>query len=239
MIVNGMEVEVTKKDIKNIHLGVYPPDGRVRVAAPKNTTDENVRLLIVSKLRWIKKQKEKFASQERQSKREYVSGESYYLWGERFNLRIIERDNHYSKVQIENRKYINLYVKHGTDTEKREEIITEWYRKQIKEQIPKLISKWEPILGVDVKEWGVKKMSTKWGTCNSVAGRIWLNLHLAKRPHKCLEYVVVHEMTHLLERTHSDRFKELMDINYPNWRTVRDELNKFILEAYEKQFRKE
>lgn len=104
MIVSGMEIEVTKKDIKNIHLGVYPPDGRVRVAAPKNTTDENIRLLIVSKLRWIKKQKEKFASQERQSKREYVSGESYYLWGERFNLRVVERDNAYSKVQIENKK---------------------------------------------------------------------------------------------------------------------------------------
>ncbi|MDU1116201.1 MULTISPECIES: M48 family metallopeptidase [Clostridium] len=234
MIVSGMEIEVTKKDIKNIHLGVYPPDGRVRVAAPKNTTDENIRLLIVSKLRWIKKQKEKFASQERQSKREYVSGESYYLWGERFNLRVVERDNAYSKVQIENKKYLTLYVKHGTEVAKREEIITEWYRKQIKEQIPKLISKWEPTLGVEVKAWGVKKMSTKWGTCNNEAGRIWLNLYLAKRPHKCLEYVVVHEMTHLLERTHSDRFKELMDTNYPTWKSVRDELNSFILEAYEK-----
>lgn len=234
MIVSGMEIEVTKKNIKNIHLGVYPPDGRVRVAAPTNTTDDNIRLLIVSKLRWIKKQKEKFASQERQSKREYVSGESYYLWGERFNLRVVERDNAYSKVQIENKKYITLYVKHGTEAEKREEIITEWYRKQIKEQIPKLISKWEPILGVEVKAWGVKKMSTKWGTCNNEAGRIWLNLNLAKRPHKCLEYVVVHEMTHLLERTHSDRFKELMDINYPKWRTVKDELNEFILEAYDR-----
>ncbi len=232
MIVNGMEIEVTKKDIKNIHLGVYPPDGRVRVAAPKNITEEKVRLLIISKLRWIKKQQEKFAGQERQSKREYVSGESYYLWGERFNLRVIERENAYSKVEIENRKYITLYVKHGTPVEKREEIITEWYRKQIKEVIPKLISKWEPILGVEVKYWGVKKMSTKWGTCNSDAGRVWLNLYLAKRPHRCLEYVVVHEMTHLLERTHSDRFKELMDANYSNWRTVRDELNKFILESF-------
>lgn len=233
MIVNGIEVEVSKKDIKNIHLGVYPPDGRVRVAAPKNTTDENIRLLIVSKLRWIKKQKEKFESQERQSKREYVSGESYYLWGERFNLRVIERDNAYSKVQIENRKYITLYVKYGTSTEKKEEIVIEWYRKQIKEVIPKIIAKWEPILGVEVKAWGVKKMHTKWGTCNSDAKRIWLNLYLAKRPYKCLEYVVVHEMIHLIERTHSDRFKELMDTNYPNWRTVRDELNKFILEPFD------
>ncbi|WP_308780164.1 SprT family zinc-dependent metalloprotease [uncultured Clostridium sp.] len=232
MIVNGIEVEVSKKNIKNIHLGVYPPDGRVRVAAPVNTTDESIRLLIVSKLRWIKKQQEKFANQDRQSKREYVSGESYYLWGERFNLRVIERDNAYSKVQIENRRYLTLYVKRGTPIEKREEIINEWYRKQIKEVIPKLISKWEHILGVEVKEWGVKKMNTKWGTCNSEAKRIWLNLYLAKRPYKCLEYVVVHEMTHLLEKTHSDRFKELLDNNYPNWRSVRDELNEFILEPF-------
>ena len=138
MIVNGIEIEIEKKNIKNIHLGVYPPDGRVRVAAPLNTTDENVRLLIVSKLRWIKKQQEKFANQERQSKREYVSGESYYLWGERYNLRVIERDNVYSKVEIEKKKYINLYVKYGTPVEKREKIITEWYRKQIKQEIPKL-----------------------------------------------------------------------------------------------------
>lgn len=232
MIVSGMEIEVIKKDIKNIHLGVYPPDGRIRVAAPKNTTDENIRLLIVSKLRWIKKQKEKFASQERQSKREYVSGESYYLWGERFNLRVVETDNAYCKVQIENKKYITLYVKHGTEVAKREAVITEWYRKQIKEVIPQLIAKWEPILGVEVKEWGVKKMQTKWGTCNSEAGRIWVNLYLAKRPIKCLEYVIVHEMTHLLERTHSDHFKKLMDTNYPNWRITRDELNKFILEPF-------
>ncbi|WP_291627817.1 M48 family metallopeptidase [Clostridium sp.] len=232
MIVNGIEIEVSKKHIKNIHLGVYPPDGRVRVAAPENTTDESIRLLIVSKLRWIKKQQEKFASQERQSKREYVSGESYYLWGERFNLRVVERENAYSKVKIENKRYITLYVKYGTPIEKREEIITEWYRKQIKEVIPKLISKWEPILGVEVKEWGVKKMNTKWGTCNSEAKRIWLNLYLAKRPYRCLEYVVVHEMTHLLEKTHSNRFKELLDNNYPNWRTVRDELNEFILEPF-------
>ena len=234
MIVNGIEIEIEKKNIKNIYLGVYPPDGRVRVAAPLNTTDENVRLLIVSKLRWIKKQQENFASQERQSKREYVSGESYYLWGERYNLRVIERDNVYSKVEIEKKKYINLYVKYGTPVEKREKIITEWYRKQIKQEIPKLISKWEPKLGVKVKSWGVKKMNTKWGTCNNNASRIWLNLYLAKRPFKCLEYVVVHEMAHLLERTHSDRFKQLMDQHYPNWKSVRDELNSFILEAYEK-----
>lgn len=229
MIVNGIEIQVLKKDIKNIHLGVYPPDGRVRVAAPKNTTDENIRLLIVSKLNWIKKQQEKFSSQERQSRREYVSGESYYLWGKRYLLRIIEH-NGYSKVEIENKKYINLYVKKETTLEQRERILNKWYRNQIKSRIPDLIKKWESIIGVEVKSWGVRVMRTKWGTCNQEERRIWLNLQLAKRPPNCLEYVVVHEMIHLIERTHNEKFKELMDKYYPNWRIIRDELNKFILE---------
>ena len=233
MIVNGIEVEVVKKNIKNIHLGVYPPEGRVRVAAPENTTDEKVRLLIISKLRWIKKQQEQFVKQDRQSKREYVSGESYYLWGQRYLLRVIEGENAYSKVNIENNKYLNLYIKKGTSVEKKEVIINEWYRKQIKKEVPKIIEKWEPILGVSVNQWGVKKMHTKWGTCNSDCGRIWLNLYLAKRPHQCLEYVVVHEMIHLIEKTHNERFKELLSEHYPNWKTVKAELNQFILEAME------
>lgn len=229
MIVNDIEIEVLKKNIKNIHLGVYPPDGRVRVAAPIHTTDENIRLLIVSKLSWIKKQQEKFISQDRQSKREYVSGESYYLWGERYLLRIIEHNGH-SKVEMENKKYINLYVKKKTTLEQRERILNKWYRNQIKNRIPDLIKKWEPIIGVEIKAWGVRIMRTKWGTCNQEESRIWLNLQLVKRPPNCLEYVVVHEMIHLIERTHNEKFKELMDKYYPNWRIVRDELNKFILE---------
>lgn len=232
MIVNGIEIEVVKKNIKNIHLGVYPPEGNVRVAAPNTTTDDNIRLLVVSRLRWIKRQQEKFLKQERQSEREYVSGESHYLWGDRYILRVIERDNKYSKVEIENKRYINLYINKGTPVEKREEILDRWYRMQIKETIPKLIDKWQSIIGVEVKEWGVRKMQTKWGTCNSDVGRIWLNLYLAKRPQRCLEYVIVHELIHLIEKTHNERFKELMDMHYPNWRTVRDELNKFILESY-------
>lgn len=233
MIISGIEVEVVKKNIKNIHLGVYPPEGRVRVAAPEKTTDESVRLLVVSKLTWIKRQKEKFLNQERQTKREYISGESIYLWGIRYRLRVIERDNYYSKVEIECNRFVNLYVKKGTPREKKEAIINEWYRKQIKQEIPKLISKWEPIIGLEVKEWGVRKMQTKWGTCKNEDSRIWLNLYLAKRPHQCLEYVIVHEMIHLKERTHNEVFKALMDKFYPNWRVVKDEMNSFILEYME------
>lgn len=183
----------------------------------------------MSKLSWIKKEQEKFISQDRQSEREYVSGESYYLWGERYLLRIIEH-NGYSKVEIENKKYINLYVKKKTTLEQRERILNKWYRNQIKNRIPDLIKKWEPIIGVEVKAWGVRIMRTKWGTCNQEDSRIWLNLQLVKRPPNCLEYVVVHEMIYLIERTHNEKFKELMDKYYPNWRIVRDELNKFILE---------
>lgn len=232
MIVNGIEVEVVKKNIKNIHLAVYPPEGKVRVAAPDDTTDEKIRLLVVSRLKWIKRQQEKFLKQERQSEREYVSGESHYLWGYRYILRVIERDNRFSKVEIDNKRYINLYINKGSSIEMREMILDRWYRNQIKEVITKLLDKWQPIIGVEVNEWGVRKMQTKWGSCNKEASRIWLNLYLAKRPQRCLEYVVVHELIHLIEKNHNKRFKELMDIYYPNWRIVRDELNKFILEHY-------
>ena len=233
MIVNGIDIDIVRKNIKNIHLGVYPPEGKVRVAAPNNTTDDKIRLLVVSRLKWIKRQQEKFLNQERQSKREYVSGESHYLWGDRYILRVIERDNRNSKVEIENKRYINLYVYKGTPVEKIEEILNKWYRNQIKEVIPRLLDKWQPIIDVEVKEWGIRKMQTKWGTCNREASRIWFNLYLAKRPQRCLEYVMVHELIHLIERNHNEKFKELMDTYYPNWRTVRDELNSFILEHFQ------
>ncbi|PFW58416.1 metal-dependent hydrolase [Bacillus cereus] len=227
--INNIEINVLKKNIKNIHLGVYPPNGRVRIAAPLEVTDESIRLFVISRISWIKKQQAKFLAQERQSKREYVSGESHYLWGKRYLLNIINHKGA-AKVEIRNRKYIDLFIREGASTEQRERVLTEWYREKIKTQIPELIKKWQPIMQVEVKEWGVKIMRTKWGTCNVDAKRIWLNLHLVKKPPNCLEYVVVHEMVHLLERTHNIRFVELMDKYYPNWRIVKDELNQFILD---------
>ncbi len=223
--VHGLVVEVVRKNIKHLHLAVYPPNGRVRVAAPLRVNDEAVRLAVISKLGWIKRQQAKFAGQERQSAREYVSGESHYFQGRRYRLNVIYQAGP-PKVSIRNNTRLDLIVRPGSDTWPRERVLLAWYRQQLKALIPPLIVKWEAILGVTVAEWGVKQMKTRWGTCNIQARRIWLNLELIKKPELCLEYVVVHELVHLLERHHNDRFAALMDQAMPQWRLHREELNR-------------
>ena len=222
--VSGIRVEVVRKAVKNLHLGVYPPSGRVRVAVPLHIDDEAVRLAVVSKLSWIRKHQKAFAEQPRQSRREIIDGESHYFQGQRYRLRVIEKDSP-PKVKQKGNTTLELYVRPGTDTAKRKEILNEWYRRELKSMIPDLIAKWEQVIGVKIAEWGVKKMKTKWGSCNVRTRRIWINLELAKKSTHCLEYIIVHEMLHLLERHHSDRFKSLMDRFMPNWRLFRDELN--------------
>lgn len=222
--VGGLKVDVVRKNIKNLHLGVYPPDGRIRIAAPLRVNDEAIRLAIVSKLTWIKKQQSRFLAQERQSEREFIYRESHYFFGKRYLLNIIEQSGP-SKVRLQNKNRIDLYVPVGSNGSKREQVLIEWYRRELKALIPPLISKWEEIIGVTVEDWGVKKMKTKWGSCNIQSRRIWLNLELAKKPVQCLEYVVVHEMVHLLERKHNDHFKGLMDEFLPQWKHYRNILN--------------
>lgn len=222
--VGGLKVDVVRKNIKNLHLGVYPPDGRIRIAAPLRVNDEAIRLAIVSKLTWIKKQQSRFLAQERQSEREFIYRESHYFFGNRYLLNIIEQSGP-SKVKLQNKTRIDLYVPVGCNGSKREQVLIEWYRRELKALIPPLISKWEEIMGVTVEDWGVKKMKTKWGSCNIQSRRIWLNLELAKKPIQCLEYVVVHEMVHLLERKHNDHFKGLMDEFLPQWKHYRNILN--------------
>jgi predicted metal-dependent hydrolase len=217
-------VEVIRKDIKNLHLGVYPPNGRVRVAAPLRLDDEAVRLAIISRLGWIKRQQSSFEQQDRQSEREMVTGESHYVEGKRYRLDVIEHRG--PAVRLRNKTTIELRVRPGTDRDKREALLHRWYRQRLREQIPELFAKWEPVIGVTVGEWGIKKMKTRWGTCNVDARRIWLNLELAKKPATCLVYILVHEMIHLRERNHNDSFRELMDRFMPQWRTHRDELNR-------------
>ncbi|MBT1073964.1 M48 family metallopeptidase [Geobacter grbiciae] len=223
--ISGITVEVVRKDIKNLHLGVYPPNGRVRVAAPMAVNDDAVRLAVIGKLGWIKRHRARFAGQERQSSREYVTGESHYLQGRRYRLNVVNQPGP-ARVSIRNRTTIDLFVPEGSDTARRERIMVAWYRRQLKEQIPPLLEKWEETVGVRAAAWGVKRMKTKWGACNTTARRIWLNLELAKKPAHCLEYIVVHELVHLLERPHSDRFTALMDRFMPQWRLYRDELNR-------------
>lgn len=226
--VGDLLINVVRKDIKNLHLGVYPPDGRLRVATPLKVTDDAVRLMVISKMVWIKKQLAKFEGQQRQTQRHYVSGESYYLKGQRYLLNVIYHPAA-PKVVIRHNTHIDLYVRSGSSEEKRQQVMTEWYRQQLKARIPALIDKWQLIIGVEVHDWGIKQMKTKWGTCNISARRIWLNLDLAQKPEQCLEYIIVHELVHLLERHHNDKFTAYMDQFMPQWRNYRDELNQFIL----------
>lgn len=221
----GTPIEVVKKNIKNLHLAVYPPDGRVRVAAPLHMTEDAVRLAIITRISWIRKKQKAFKNQERQSRREMITGESHYFRGRRYRLKVVET-NRPPTVKLSNNSIIELRVRPGSDRVKREAVLYEWYRKKLKEQIPTLITEWEPRIGVKVADWGVRKMKTRWGSCNIKASRIWLNLELAKKSLSCLEYVVVHEMLHLIERHHNDRFKSLMNELLPNWQTTRDELNR-------------
>lgn len=230
IIINNIEIELTKKNIKNLHLSVHPPDGRVKISAPQYMDTDTIRLFAISKLSWIRKQQKKFINQERQPEREYVSGESHYFLGQRYLLNVIYTNKRKQGVEIRNKKYIDLYVRENTPKYLRERAMTEWYRRELKKLIPTIIAKWEPIIGVGVNEFGVKKMKTRWGSCNPKAKRIWLNLELVKKSPTCIEYVVVHEMTHLLERKHNERFIAYMDKFLPNWRAIKAELNGLIYE---------
>ncbi len=226
--VSDIRVEVVRKPIKNLHLSVHPPDGRVRVSAPSRIDDEAVRLAVISKLRWIRRHQQTFAAQSRQSQREMVSGESHYFMGRRYRLNVLEHSGP-NRIRRTGNSELTLHVRPGTDRDKREQALNEWYRQHMKSLVPDLITEWQPVIGVHVADWGIKKMKTRWGSCNTRDHRVWLNLELAKKPLHCLEYVLVHEMVHLLERHHNDRFKSLMEQFLPQWRSYRDELNQVPL----------
>lgn len=223
--VGGIAIEVVRKDIRNVHLAVYPPDGRVRIAVPLRVSDDAARLAVVDKLGWIRRQRDAFARQPRQSAREMVTGESHYVWGRRVRLNVVETTGR-PCVQRRGPTTLDLHVRPGTSVERREAVLTEWHRDQLKAAVPPLIEAWESALGVRVGDWRVRRMRTRWGSCNPDAGRILLNLELAKKPPECLEFIVVHEMVHLLERRHSDRFRALMDRHLPDWRLRRETLNR-------------
>lgn len=223
--ISDFTIDIERKSIKNMHLSVYPPSGRVRIAVPLNIDDEAVRLFAISKLAWIKKNQRKFKEQERQSPRIFGNRESHYFEGRRYLLRVTELDA-VPKVLIKTKTYIDLYVRPNTSIEQKNAILNDWYRQQLKKQIPVFIEKWEKVIGVSVSDWGVKQMKTKWGTCNIEQKRIWINLELAKKPISCLEYIIVHEMIHLLERHHNVYFLALMDKYMPHWKLHKDELNR-------------
>jgi predicted metal-dependent hydrolase len=224
IVVGGLRVAVIRKAIKNLHVGVYPPAGRVRVAAPLAVSDDAVRLAIAGKLGWIKRQRARFEAQARQSPREMVSGESHYFLGRRYRLRIVPHAGH-PQVVVRGRSIMELHVASDSTTEAREQVLQRWYRRRLRELILPLLEAWQPIVGIEARAWGIRRMKTRWGTCNPTSRRITVNLELVKKPAQCVEYLVVHELAHLIAPSHNDRFIEVMDRHMPLWRMHREVLN--------------
>lgn len=224
IVLNDLSVEVVRKDIKNLHLGVYPPKGRVRVAAPLAMSDDAVRLAVIGKLGWIRRQRATFEHQPRLPEPEAVSGESLYLFGQRYRLRVLVTDGR-PKVTSRGKTWLDLHVRGSATDVERRAVLDRWYRSQLRSAMEPLTTQWEETLGVSAEFWGVKRMKTKWGSCNSADRRIWINSELAKKPVACLEYIVVHELVHLREPKHNDRFTALLDTHLPDWRQRRILLN--------------
>lgn len=229
--ISGIHIEVQKKNIKNLHLVVAPPNGKVRVSAPMHLSDESISMFVRTKLGWIKKQRERFDLQLRQSKREYVSGETLYVFGQQYFLRVVYSYKGNSLLLDGNEAI--LTVRKESTTEQRETFVNEWYRAQLKQRIEIFLPKWESITGLHCDAWQTKNMTTRWGTCNTNTRKIWLNLQLAKKPIDCLEYVILHELLHLKVRNHSQEFVDLMDRYMPYWRETKKLLNDLILDYME------
>ena len=226
--VSDISAEVEWKAIKNVHLTVYPPDASIHVSAPQSMTEDAVRLFLLSKLPWIKQRIAEVVNQNRQTPREYVSGENHYFKGQRYRLKVIYT-NEPTKVELLGNEYIALYTRNGSTAERRAEILREWYRGQIKAMLPALIAKWENIFEVRVNKWEVKQMKTLWGSCNHRTHNIIFNLELIKKPLHCIEYIVVHELLHIKVRLHNEEFTHLISRYYPNWQQIKDELNEFTV----------
>jgi len=218
-----IRVDVIRRDIKNVHLSVHPPTGRVRVAAPHRMNLNTIRLFAIAKLPWIKRQQKKLREQERESPREFINRESHFVWGRRYLLKLVEAARA-PTVELSHSKMV-LSVRPDTKRARREEVVEEWLRAQMHEAVPPIVKKWERVIGVEVRNIFIQRMKTKWGSCNHRAGSIRLNTDLARKPRVCLEYIIVHEMAHLIEPTHNDRFVALMNRLMPKWRSCRDLLN--------------
>lgn len=226
--VGGVAVEVARKNIRNLHLRVYPPDGRVRMSAPFRLEEQALRRFVTSRLDWILRKREDFERREPQPELEMITGEMHSVQGQRYRLEVIER-NGSASVSLAKNACLLLHVRPGTSSQVRRVVLENWYRQLLRAQIPQLIARWEPRISVTVAQWRIKKMTTRWGTCNPRARRIWINLELAKRPAAHLEYIVVHEMVHMLERLHDARFRALMDQFLPQWRQHQAELKRIAL----------
>ncbi len=227
--VGNEEIDVQRKRIKHLYLGVSRDDGRLKVSAPLRVSDAALAAFVLSKQHWISKQRTNLRALQVKSANaelQYVSGEPHFYRGDRYQLNVIHEKSSPS-VAIRDNQYLDIYIHESTSTDQRRKLLSKWYRHELKQLVPPLIEKWQPVMGVKVKEWQIKQMKTRWGSCNIAARRIWLNLELIKKPAICLEYVVVHELVHLLESSHNARFKSYMDRFMPNWREHKRLLNHF------------
>ncbi|MDO5565972.1 MAG: SprT family zinc-dependent metalloprotease [Planctomycetia bacterium] len=225
---NNVNIEIEFKPIKNIHLSVYPPDGRVHISAPVGTSEEKIRLYALQKWVWITEKRRQSLSQSRQLPREYVSGEEHFLRGQSFRLKVITMHGGSSHVEVDG-DYIKLYVQENSPAKRRAQILDDWYRSDLKRVLSILVEKWEKILNVQVSTWDVLRMTARWGSCSREKSKILFNLELAKKPCHCVEYIVAHELSHLIERTHNDRFRQILYSHLPMWMETRKELNEFPL----------
>jgi predicted metal-dependent hydrolase len=225
VLIDDIEVNIIRKNVKNLRLGVYPPDGRVRITVPWHVSDAYIQGMINNKLNWIKEKQSAFISQGHHTPNRLTSGETIYFMGRPYSLEVIERPGR-TQIAVKNQTQLLIAIAPGSTVLQRNAVLEAWYRKELSLRIPPLIEKWEAAMGQRVLEWRIKKMKTRWGTCNAHARRIWLSLELAKKPEACLEYVVVHEMVHFFERYHNARFKSHMDTFLPDWRRHKDLLNK-------------
>lgn len=228
MEVSGLKIDVIKKDIKNMHLSVYPPNGRIRLAAPKSLDNEAIRLFIVDKLSWIRHRQREFQNQRRENIKEYVSGESHYFDGRRYLLKVIERYGKH-EIKIKNKTTIELYIQPGTTVENRKKVFDEFYRTYLKSILPQMIEAQEKETKEKVSEWNIRAMHTKWASCNIEKRSLLFNLELAKKPRHCIDYIILHEIIHLKERHHNDRFRSFLDFYLPNWRSIKRELDELPL----------
>jgi predicted metal-dependent hydrolase len=221
---DDVRIEIARKPIRNLHLSVYPPTGRVRIAAPERATDESIRLFAISKIGWIRRQQGKLRTQERELPCEYIGRESHYVWGRRYLLRVIERDSP-PRIELTPRRLV-LGVRPGATQEHRKQVMETWYRRQLRAALPPIIEKWQETLSVRVNQVFIQRMKTRWGGSNPATGNIRLNTDLAKKPVECLEYILLHEIAHLRVPKHDASFMSLLDRNLPNWRETRDRLNR-------------
>jgi len=228
MEIGSVKLKLDRKAIKHLHISVVPPDGRVKVSAPRQMTDTAIRTAVASRIGWIRKQQRDFRAQARQSDRQMVSGECHYLWGRPCRLRVVERQGRH-EVILSGKNTLRLYVQPGTSIQNKQSVLAEHGRTLLKAEVERLLKIWSPKIGATPSFWGIKKMKTKWGSCNTYTKRIWLNLELVKKPPECLDYMLVHELVHLLERHHNERFKAHIDRLIPSWRERRNLLNSLPL----------